>query len=282
MAPPAFGDIGKQSRDVFGKGYHFGVVKLEVKSKTSTGLEFTAGGTSNDAGVVAGSIETKYKCSEYGLSLTEKWNTDNTLNATLDLQDLGKATMPGLKLTLDGNFKPNTGAMAGKFKTEFKHERLVLNADMNLAASPAINLNASVGHGAWAAGYATSFDTAKSAITKNHFAVGYATKEAVLHCTCNDGKAFGGGIYHRISPKLETGVSVNSVLGGATNFGVGCKYDLGPDASIRAKVDNSSKVGLSYQQRLRDGVTVTLSSNIDGTKLNAPGHKLGLALEMSA
>ena len=59
---------------------------------------------------------------------------------------------------------------------------------MNLAANPAINLNASVGHGAWAVGYATSFDTAKSAITKNHFAVGYATKEAVLHCTCNDGK----------------------------------------------------------------------------------------------
>ena len=35
---------------------------------------------------VAGNIETKYKCSEYGISLTEKWNTDNTLNATLDIQ----------------------------------------------------------------------------------------------------------------------------------------------------------------------------------------------------
>ena len=35
------------------QGYHFGVVKLEVKSKTSTGLEFTCGGTSNDAGVVS-------------------------------------------------------------------------------------------------------------------------------------------------------------------------------------------------------------------------------------
>ena len=26
------------------------------------------------------------------------------------------------------------------------------------------------------------------------------------------------------------------------SFGIGCKYALGPDASIRAKVDNSSKV----------------------------------------
>ena len=32
------------------------------------------------------------------------------------------------------------------------------------------------------------------------------------------------------------------LIGGSAAFGVGCKYDLGPDASIRAKVDNSSKV----------------------------------------
>ena len=31
-------------------------------------------------------------------------------------------------------------------------------------------------------------------------------------------------------------------LGGKTSFGIGCKYTLGPDASIRAKVDNSSIV----------------------------------------
>ena len=46
MAPPSFSDIGKQSRDVFGKGYHFGLVKLEVKSKASNGVEFTCGGSS--------------------------------------------------------------------------------------------------------------------------------------------------------------------------------------------------------------------------------------------
>ena len=30
------------------------------------------------------------------------------------------------------------------------------------------------------------------------------------------------------------------------------------------------------------GITVTLSTNLDGTKLNEPGHKLGLAIEMEA
>ena len=30
MAPPKYGDLGKQASDVFGKGYHFGLLKLDV------------------------------------------------------------------------------------------------------------------------------------------------------------------------------------------------------------------------------------------------------------
>lgn len=280
MAPPSFSDIGKQSRDVFGKGYHFGLVKLEVKSKASNGVEFTCGGSSPvDSGAVSGNLETKYKCSDYGMTLTEKWNTDNTLNTTLDVAD---KLMPGLKVTLDGTFKPASGGIAGKLKTEYKHDRLLINSDMGLTASPVINCSTSVGHGPWALGYSTAFDTGKAAIVKNNLALGYAANDMVLHVTANDAKVFGGGIYHKVKPGLETGVTVNTSAAGNTDFGIGCKYNLGDDASIRAKVDNSSKVGLSYQQSLRPGITMTLSALLDGTKLNQPGHKFGLALEMQA
>jgi len=132
MAPPSYSDIGKQARDVFGKGYHFGLVKLDVKSKTSSGVEFSAGGSSStDGGKVTGSLETKYKIKEHGLSLTEKWNTDNSLNTTVDYDKL----CDGLKLTLDGSFQPNSGDKSGKFKTEYKHEKFLFNADLNLASS---------------------------------------------------------------------------------------------------------------------------------------------------
>ena len=131
MAPPSYSDIGKQARDVFGKGYHFGLVKLDVKSKTSSGVEFSAGGSSStDGGKVTGSLETKYKIKEHGLSLTEKWNTDNSLNTTVDYDKL----CDGLKLTLDGSFQPNSGDKSGKFKTEYKHEKFLFNADVNLAS----------------------------------------------------------------------------------------------------------------------------------------------------
>lgn len=69
MAPPVYADLGKSARDVFGKGYHFGVLKLECKSKTSTGVEITAGGNNAlESGKVAGNLETKYKVKEHGES----------------------------------------------------------------------------------------------------------------------------------------------------------------------------------------------------------------------
>jgi voltage-dependent anion channel protein 2 len=70
----------------------------------------------------------------------------------------------------------------------------------------------------------------------------------------NDGKEFGGSIYQRCNPKLETGVQLSWSAGSnATKFGIAAKYDLDKDACVRAKVNNSSQIGLGYQQKLRDG-----------------------------
>ena len=88
MAPPKYGDLGKQANDVFSKGYNFGLIKLEVKTKTNTGVEFTTGGNSNlETGKVAGNLETKYQVKDLGMTLTEKWTTDNSLNTTVDVVD---------------------------------------------------------------------------------------------------------------------------------------------------------------------------------------------------
>ena len=40
MAPVVYGDLGKSAKDVFGKGYHFNLMKLEVKT-TNTGWTIT-------------------------------------------------------------------------------------------------------------------------------------------------------------------------------------------------------------------------------------------------
>lgn len=50
--------------------------------------EFTAIGSSNtDTGKASGSLETKYKDEDHGLTFTHKWNTDNTLGTEVSVED---------------------------------------------------------------------------------------------------------------------------------------------------------------------------------------------------
>jgi voltage-dependent anion channel protein 2 len=121
------------------------------------------------------------------------------------------------------------------------------------------------------------------------------TKTSTLS-NSNDGREFGGSIYQRCNDRLETGVQLSWASGSnATKFGIAAKYDLDKDAAVRCKVNNVSQIGLGYQQKLRDGefllchnfpsfsgITLTLSTLIDGKNFNAGGHKIGVALELEA
>lgn len=107
MSPPPFSDLGKRAKDVFGKGYHFGLIKLDCKTKTATGVEFNTGGTSNqESGKIFGSLETKYKVKDYGVTFSEKWTTDNTLGTEVCVQD---QLVQGLKISGNIDFSPQTG-----------------------------------------------------------------------------------------------------------------------------------------------------------------------------
>jgi voltage-dependent anion channel protein 2 len=282
MAPPSYSDLGKQARDVFSKGYHFGLWKLDCKTKTDTGVEFSTTGHSNqDTGKVFGSLETKYKVPEYGLTFSEKWNTDNTLSTEVAHTD---KLLKGLKLTFEGSFAPQSGNKNGKVKAAYGHDLVQVNSDVNLdLAGPIINASAVVGWEGWLAGYQTAFDTQKTKLVTNNFAIGYTNKDIAVHTNVNDGQEFNGSIFHKVNSILACGVQLSWTSGSnATKFGIGAQYNLDKDASVRAKVNNASQIGLGYQQRLRDGITLTLSTLVDGKNFNAGGHKVGVALELEA
>jgi len=128
-----------------------------------------------------------------------------------------------------------------------------------------------------------AFDTSKSQLTKNNFAIGFTNGDFTLHTNVNDGQVFGGSVHQKVSKDLETAVNLGwTASKNETSFGIGAKLALDKDATVRAKINNSSQIGLGYQQKLRDGVTVTLSTLIDGKNFQAGGHKVGLALELEA
>ncbi|XP_064886070.1 voltage-dependent anion-selective channel protein 1 isoform X2 [Columba livia] len=251
--PPTYADLGKPARDVFNKGFGFGLVKLDLKTKSENGLEFTSSGSANsETSKVNGSLETKYKWVEYGLIFTEKWNTDNTLGTDITLED---KPARGLKLTFDSSFSPNTGKKSAKVKTGYKREHINVGCDMDFdIAGPTIHGALVVGYDGWLAGYQMNFETAKSRITQSNFAVGYKTDDFQLHTNVNDGTEFGGSIYQKVNDKLETAVNLAWTAGNSnTRFGIAAKYQIDQDASFSAKVNNSSLIGLGYTQTLKPG-----------------------------
>lgn len=282
MAPPCYADLGKQARDLFNKNYHVGLVKLECKTKTNSGVEFTVSGNShNDTGRVTGSLETKYKVNEYGVTLKEKWNTDNTLATEISVED---QLVKGLKLAFDASFAPQSGKKTGTAKTAYKMDHVHINTDVDFDyAGPVVHGAGVLNYQGWLAGAQLSFDTGKSKLTKSNFAVGYSTNDFVLHTNVNDGQEFGGSVYQKVNDKLESGVLLAWTAGSnATRFGLGCIYKLDRDSSLRAKVNNSSQIGLGFTHRLKDGIQLTLSAMIEGKNINQGGHKLGLGLDLEA
>lgn len=282
MAPPQYADLGKSARDIFNKGYNYGTVKLDVKTRTKNAIDFNfTGEHNNDVQKSLGTLEAKYKSPQHGLTFVEKWNTDNILKAELTLED---NFVQGLKVALDSSYAPATGKKSGVLKTAYRHDKFLLNTDVDLdLAGPVVHNSLVVGHLGWLLGLQTTFDSAKSQLTRSNFAVGYQAQDFTLHTNVNDGTEVGGSIYQRVNNQLELGVSLSwSSVNNQTRFALASKYQLDKYANVQAKVNNLSQIGVSYTQQLRDGVKLVLSSLIDGKNINGGGHKLGLGLELEA
>ena len=117
-----------------------------MKTKTESGMSVTSGGQTNmETGTVGGNLELKTKrCPGTGTQLTTKWNTENVMNSSLSLQD---KLLPGLTLTLDSSFSPDTANKNARLKAEYASPAalLALDTDLNLTG-PIINTSAVVGH----------------------------------------------------------------------------------------------------------------------------------------
>jgi len=282
MIPPQYSDLGKSARDLFDKGFNYGFAKFDLKTKTGSGMEFTTKGvSSNDTGKITGSLETKYtgKKVKHGLTLTEKWTTENNLSTEVAIED---QIATGLKVTLCTAFSPNTGKKSGALKTSYKSDcGINTNLDTDFEfAGPTLQGSAVLGYEGWLAGYQFAFDTSKSALTKNNVALGYTGSDVQLLASVNDGCDFAGSLYQSVNQDLAVGVQLSWTAGqNNTRFGVASKYNIDANASISSKLDNSGHMGLGYSHVIRPGVKLNLSSLIDGKNLNEGGHKLGLGIE---
>jgi hypothetical protein len=131
-----------QSTNCDGENLDLGLVKLDVKTKTPSGVDFNVNTTSNnDTGRVNSALETKYLLKDYGLTLREKWNTDNILTSEVIFED---KLLQGLKLSGNCSFAPQSGKKTGTVKAAFKTDSLHVNTDVDLDYAGAILHGAAV------------------------------------------------------------------------------------------------------------------------------------------
>lgn len=280
--PPAFADLNKSIKDLFTKNYHIGFGKIDVRTVTGNGVEIRGVGQQDigsDAPRAFGSLEHKYVQRDYGLTLVEKWSTDNMVTMEASVED---KFLAGAKVTFLAGLSAQTGKRNAGLKFAYRRPFLHLTTDVDLDfAGPVVRSSAVSAYNNLRFGGSMVFDSAKSAITRYNLALGLGASRYTLHAGTTHFRDFEMGVYNRVDNNLEVGFQSNfSTTGGNTLLGIGAKYDLDPTASIKAKVDTVGQLGVSYTQELRKGIKLTLSSLINGQNLSAGGHRYGFGLEV--
>jgi len=278
MAPPKFDDLGKASRDLFSKGYSPGFLKFDTKAKATSDIELKTASSHNLAtGKFFGSVDFRYKFRDYGIILSEKWNTDNTLGAEIAIEDeLAK----GLKFTFDTTTTLNLGKRSGKFKIDYKHDQFYsdLLADV---ASKLITFSTVVKHKNWLLGAQVSSDWNLQKLQRHTLAFGYDQDRFGMHAYLSDSQEVGAHLYHQVNSQVELGATLGwSQKDQSTRFGVATMYQVDSSTQFRAKLNSSSQMGIAMQHTLKPGLKLIISSLLNlATPNEAGAHKFGIGLE---
>ncbi|XP_046382618.1 voltage-dependent anion-selective channel protein 2-like [Ischnura elegans] len=281
---PTYDELGGECSGVFGGGYPLGAVKLNFKTKIGDFAEVKAGGSlNNDSGDFFGNMSSSYAMKEHGLTFSESWDTSRTLGTGVSHED---NLVDGLKLGISTSFSADTGDKSCALKAQYKMENLALTMNVDGLGTDDSTVGGSsvFAYDKFMVGYQMAFSSENSELSKNNFAFGYSMGDFVLHTSVNKLKEYTGTIYRKVQPNLETGVQLAWVSDDseATTFGIGCKYDLDENVTLRAKVDESCGVGLSLQAKIREGISFTIAALINARSINEGGHKIGMALDLEA
>jgi voltage-dependent anion channel protein 2 len=276
MSVPAFQDIAKAANDLLNKDfYHLSAGTIEVKSNTPNNVAFKVTGKSSHDNATSGAIEGKYVDKPNGLTLTQTWNTANTLETKIEMSDnLAK----GLKAEGIFSFLPATQARGAKFNLHFKQPNFHGRAFFDLLKGPTASIDAIVGHEGFLAGASAGYDVQKAAITGYSAAVGYQASTFSAAITATDNlSVFAASYYHKVNSQVEAGSKAtwNSKTGNTVGLEVAAKYRLDPVSFVKTKINDRGVAAVAYNVLLREGVTLGVGASFDTQKLDQATHKVG-------
>ncbi|KAH8412934.1 hypothetical protein KR009_006879, partial [Drosophila setifemur] len=294
--PPVYHDLGMLARDLFRRGYLPGIWQIDCRTLTNSGIEFfTTGFAGQDNSKVTGSLQSKYKIEEHGLILTERWSTDNWLFGEIRQKD---KLAEGLMLALEARFHPSANEAEAYFKLGYAQENYNFLADLGLHSDPLLNCSLVVRHNEFLGGIGAEFDLGNADLTMWKLALGWTNETVTLHGEIKKGDNWLASLFYKLSEQIDLGAMIAKTrptraqqtvqeevepveeVGSDVVVSLGMIYHLEEDALIRAKINTVVELGLGYEQKLREGITATISAVLDCNNINHGNHRIGVGVAL--
>nr|QKY15287.1 mitochondrial outer membrane porin (VDAC) [Polytomella parva] len=158
---------------------------------------------------------------------------------------------------------------------------LNLKTTIGVNASPVLDLTASTGYKNVTVGTEASYDTAKKAVSKYNFAVGYDAADFQAAAFLSDKLSTARIAYaHNLTSTVTVGGEVSRKLAcGATSFALGYYTKLASGALTKYKIDNTGLLSLAYETKLANGEKANVSLQFSAADVSKPA-KYGFALDL--
>jgi len=295
-----FDKLGKESKDMLGKGFDSGKKVFKFSAQGVEGLNFESTTTSAKSLSNESNFKLEDESGAMDVKYTYKTTGELSFESNYDMAKLG--FVDGLKLTLSGN---DACKLTGK--AEYKHDSLLcLRANLEFSEKeqkivPASTVSLVLGQDEFCLGLESEIFNA-GGLTKNipNFNINYLSKKNLGICVASKGLEKGKdklslnfrGIYY--TPDFTGAISVNCSPFGEAVLGAidaGFETSIDSDTSLKVKLANVSalvakgSLNVGLKKSLRKGCDVSLyyGAPCNGTVLSSlDAHKIGFNLEVKA
>jgi len=267
MSVVFFKDSSKRYSDLISKEFAADENKFKFTGKSG---DMTFEATLSSKGeATTGTLAPKYEYKPYKATFSGAVNTKKDYKFEVSVKD----PFPGAKLTLTSQVGDKGHVATAAL--EFKKDLAAVTLSGDFGNSNGSNIKASTNLNVWKqlslGGSAHYLHGTSGGVKEVKGAVTWATDDYDVSAslsTKGDKNEIGVNYFHKVNSNLSVGTEItldpqNTDAKKDTRMSFGAQYRLDENATVKAKVDVTGKIGLSYLQKLNKASSLGLAAIID-------------------
>jgi len=278
--PGLYADLGKKSSDLLNKEFP-DRPKVEIKTKTPSGVSFEGSVTRNNDGSIYGQLYPKYKFGSQGVTVGASIDTKRALKVEASVEDI----VPGLKTTITGHGESESITVDAEYKMEY----VTVATSLNVLSAQGNRFTGStvVGYDGFAVGLQAEYVYDKWRNFNGIVSYTHPEFVATLFARSNaqTSNILGLTYHQRVNPRTAVAAEATfdaNKTSESPKITVGGSYDLTVDSVVKAKMDTEGKLSGSFAQRLNKYTRLILGSSVNTNNFSASGnHTFGLTLSFN-